>query len=297
MSGNRIVVGVDFSAESERALKLAMVVARRSGADIELVHAVYMDPPDASLWSSPLYAGVVREHEDTVRKKLGSLRELYSGQGVEVSHSILDRHPARALVEVAGERGATMVAVGTHGRTGIKRLFLGSIAEKVVRTSPCDVLVGREGRPGGRFERILVPTDFSDDAERALERAVELAADGAEVDLLHCWRIPHLESAYPLDGPVLADYGELIVERSEASAAPLLEKYADSPVKLSLASVCAPAVHGILERASGYDLIVIGSHGRRGVSRFFLGSVAEATIRRAPCSVLVTRAAREADPE
>ena len=129
MSGKRIVVGVDFSAESERALKLAMVVARRSGADIELVHAVYMDPPDASLWSSPLYAGVVREHEDTVRKKLGSLRELYSGQGVEVSHSILDLHPARALVEVAGERDATMVAVGTHGRTGIKRLFLGSIAE------------------------------------------------------------------------------------------------------------------------------------------------------------------------
>ena len=79
-------------------------------------------------------------------------------------------------------------------------------------------------------------------------------------------------------------------------AAPLLAKYADSPVKLSLASVCAPAVHGILERASGYDLIVLGSHGRRGVSRFFLGSVAEATVRRAPCSVLVTRAEREADP-
>ena len=293
MTDRPIVVGVDFSPESEIALRLAIASARRLGADIELVHATYMEPSvatgDAETWGNPLWADLVRDHIRSIRQQLADLRERYSNQGVLLSQTLIDRHPAVALATLSEEREARMVVVGTHGRTGFRRLFLGSVAERVARTASTDVLVARPGRASGRLERILVPTDFSAAADSALARAVELAADGAEIDLVHCWKIPALQISYST-GPSLDQYARLIEETAEEQAAPLLARYAGAPVDITFSARCAATVPGILGNAPGYDLIAMGSHGRRGFRRFLLGSVAEATVRHAPCSVLIARA-------
>ena len=144
------------------------------------------------------------------------------------------------------------------------------------------------------YQRILVPTDFSQPAERALERALELAAPGAEIDLFHVWQFP---------GPITMQYAaasshraavKRIADRIRAEAtekaAPLLAAHKGKDATIEFSAVNGSEGPAIIARAAGCDLIALGTHGRTGFKRFALGSVAERTIRFAPCSVLAVHA-------
>lgn len=290
MKLDRIVVGTDFSRESEIALEHAIAVARRVGAEVVLVHAkVVIEASEVPARLTESYATIAELHQTQVREQLAELRERFRGQGVELSHILVDGFADTALAETAEELDADMIAVGTHGRTGIKRFFLGSVAEKVVRISTRDVLVARPGHSAGGYSRILVPTDFSPLAERALERAIDLAAGDAVIDLFHCRQQPVPVSAtyYPVGETALFELDAELEAAARENADQLIAKHQRDGVTMRYDSVDMPPAEAIAERAGGYDLIAIGSHGRRGLRRFLLGSVAEATVRHAPCSVLV----------
>jgi nucleotide-binding universal stress UspA family protein len=296
MEIRKIVVGVDFSQEAEIALKRAMDIARHTGAELVLLHAgIVHEPLDENTVSSPqlaVYEEILAQTLRDDRLKVEELRSRYAGQGVEISHMVVSGFADTSICEAAQEIGASMICVGTHGRTGFRRFLLGSIAERVVRLSHVPVLVARGGgRPIGGFHRILVPTDFSYSAERALETAIQLASPGATIDVLHCWTLPPLADAYAMPVSVRdAAIGPLvdsIQQEARERGARLIERYRDRWPSLSFDVVRGSPAHAIVERAAGYDLIATGSHGRRGVRRFLLGSVAEVTVRHAPCSVLV----------
>lgn len=138
---------------------------------------------------------------------------------------------------------------------------------------------------------ILVPTDFSPQAARALDCALELArAVGAKVHLLHAYTPPTLYLPEP--GTLAGE--ELLAQTgrdADDAMLGLLREHSDGGVSVDAAVVCADARVAVVEKAKAMkaDLIVMGTHGRRGLGRALMGSVAEAVVRTAPCSVWVVR--------
>jgi nucleotide-binding universal stress UspA family protein len=305
MNIKKIAIGIDFSPESDIATRHAMDIARHVGAEVVLVHVGAI--LDQSLHVSELVHPSIKEWEHLVhqelaedRRRLEEMRGRLRGQGVEISHVVCDGFADTALAETAGDIGADLLVVGTHGRSGLRRFFLGSISERVVRLSNTNVMVARalDNGPGG-YRRILVPTDFSAPAARALELAFDLAARGAAIEMVHFWQVPMTASTpyapFKAAEAALATVREAMAEAAEQSGQRLLERYRSSGVDLTYHAVEASPAHGIHDRLAqgSYDLVVVGSHGRRGIRRLLLGSVAELTVRHAPCSVLVAHSSPE----
>lgn len=292
MKIERIVVGTDFSPESEAAVQHALHIARLTGAAITLVHACpIVEPPSRSVagpWSDLMQRQLAEN-----RQRLDALSASLTAQGVRVAHALVDDTADAAILDVAASASADLVVVGTHGFTGIKHLLLGSVAEKVLRHSASSVLIARRPGPepaleelGHGYRRLLVATDFSDAAERALELATSLATDGASIEVWHWWSSPY---GGPLPDP--AALRREIEDGARATGDELLARHRDPRYRLSFHVAESQARDGIQQQlaSGGYDLVVLGSHGRRGLTRWLLGSVAEATARHAPCSVLVAR--------
>jgi nucleotide-binding universal stress UspA family protein len=297
MKLSTILVGVDFSPESRIALEHALDIARRAGARVVLVHVSVVPQrpesvPDGILPMLSEYERILRGYLAEDRRRLAELCARCADEGVDVSAMILDDLPDRGICKAAAEVGADLVMIGTHGRAGVKRLLLGSVAERVVRLSGHDVLVARPGArpPGSRgYRRILVAMDFSPMAEAALRGALSLAAPDACIDMLHCKYIPAL--AYGV-GPSRRELAELTApldREIRARGDALVARYTRPGLSLAFHTIDAEPMQGIIEwhDRNTYDLAVVGSHGNRGLRRFLLGSVAEAIVRHASTPVLV----------
>ncbi|MEM1118082.1 MAG: universal stress protein, partial [Bacteroidota bacterium] len=194
-----------------------------------------------------------------------------------------------AIVEAARE--ADLVVMGTHGRRGLRRAVVGSTTEHVLHHLDCPVLaVGVEAarETPTDVDRILVPTDFSASSAVALTLADGLAAlYDAHVDLLHAVHLPNLPEVYGLGSQLAASVPE-VRARTEAALGSLARRYID-PARLGAIEVSpGPPAAVILEAADrlGAGLLVMPTHGRTGLERLALGSVAESVLRRAPCAVL-----------
>ncbi|WP_412069943.1 universal stress protein [Rubrivirga sp. IMCC43871] len=197
--------------------------------------------------------------------------------------------PDTAIVDYADEIGADIVVLGTHGRTGWQRWSLGSTAEGVLRRSPCPVLtVGPEAEDRGG--PVLAPLAFESSSDAALEAAMAVAQSrGVGVVALHVIEpvvipAPYAVAFDPLTQPEVRD-------RAHEALARWVESVGDAvPVTIDVRGERAAAA--IVEAAREHDasVIVQASHGRRGFSRWLLGSVAELVVRQAPCPVLTLRA-------
>lgn len=292
----KIVVGIDFSSEAEVAAHQALGVARHLGAELVLVHvrATVELPalPEKRGGADRAMQERWREHDArelaAVREELGSLRERLSGQGALVSQLLVEDYPDDGLCAAASQLGARFMVVGTHGRTGLRWIHMGSVAQHVVRQSETDVLVARRSSRD-TYHRILVATDFSASAERALDGAIALAAPDAAIDIVHHvptrWRAGGNVAA----GELLSRDIDLLAEFAREQGADLLARKQIPGFELLFHVSTERPVPGVVHwlETHRYDLAVLGSHGRRGIRRFVLGSVAEAVVRHAPCSVLV----------
>lgn len=277
------VVATDLSAPSRSALAAAAALARRTGASLELFCAVPAALVDAT--------GSLVER---VQKGVQRLAERTTAQGV----------PTRAVVRVAedipsaivahAERiRADLVAVGPSGVSGWRRLLLGSVTERLLRTCPAPLLVARGRAP--TFRRVLVALDMGRGASAAFGAALGIAqATGAKVLALHVVAAP---------GAALLAAGDLYLPDTWAVEAERVRvsqrafaRWVDGLDKGG-ADVEARVVEGnaadrILAEAaaSGSSLVVLASHGHGFVHDLFVGSVARAVSTHAPMSVLVVRA-------
>jgi nucleotide-binding universal stress UspA family protein len=140
----RIVAPTDFSACAEEAWRLAQRAAERLGSEIVLVHVfvdppVYGDPPGAAMaWT------IVMETEQWVADELERWADAARKRGIRVRRVVRHGSPSVEIVELASEEHADVVMMGTHGRGGMSRLLLGSVADRVIRTAPCPVLTVRK---------------------------------------------------------------------------------------------------------------------------------------------------------
>lgn len=301
----RIAVGIDFSPESTLAAHQALDLARHLGAEVVLVHAelfVELPPvgpdPGAQVEAAlDTYRSRLAAELSESRRKIGELRASLSGQGPQVSQVLVEGMNDEALGQAARDLEADLLVIGTHGRTGLRWFSLGGVAQRVVRTSTVDVLVARrEGAGRGGYRDVLVATDFSPASIRALDRALALAAPSGRVQVVHCHHVPFfagwgetLEIGAGARGvdPVVEDQirrqGENLLSSRRRAGGPAVDFQLlhEEPPAIGI-------VHWLESRP--FDLACLGSHGRKGVRRAILGSVAETVVRRAPCSVLVARA-------
>jgi len=283
MQLNHIMIGTDFSAHSDTAIRHGIDIARSTGATLRVVHVVET-PGD---WTA-LHSAVDRWHADT-HAQLARQVEPYTAEDVNIAQEIVDAPSvAEGLESAANTYHADLLIVGSRGLTGLKHVILGSAAQRALRTVQMHVMIARGEAPAGSgYRRILIPTDFSLPAEKGLRLALALAAPDARFDLVHFWRVP--------EAALAGEHSEFVIDTVAASVKErgrtLLESFQQDATNATFSAVQASPERGMAEKleSGDYDLVVIGSYGASKLRRWLLGSVAETTARVAPCSVAVAR--------
>jgi nucleotide-binding universal stress UspA family protein len=196
--------------------------------------------------------------------------------------------PVHELLDVAESEDVDHIVIGSHGRDGAKRLLLGSVAETVARRSPVPVTVVRD-QPAveGAPERVLVPFDDSEPARAALSFAVEQYPDAEMTALYAVYPPSEVTGAGEAALGDIEDWADRLDEHTDevlARAAGEVDR------EIQTETVSGNPAEAIVEYAADHaDHIVMGSHGRDGLSRLIMGSVAETVVRRSPTSVTVVR--------
>jgi nucleotide-binding universal stress UspA family protein len=200
------------------------------------------------------------------------------------------------ICRVAQKIPADLIVMPTHGRTGLKHVFLGSTAERIVQHSPCPVLVTRgnalQSQNGSRFtiNTILVPVDFSDCSRKGLQYAIGFANElGAKIILLHATYLGYI---YSSEGTALYDISglqEAARKSAERQMRKLVRTVKFRRAKFKTILTDSSPVLDICSFAKDHDvdLIITSTHGWTGFTHALIGSVAERVVRHAPCSVLV----------
>lgn len=290
MEIRNLVVPVDFSEGSKGALARATMLASRYRAPIHLLHTV-----EAVQYPTHFHvpAALRTELEAMASTQLAKWAHDVEGTGCQVTHTVRYGRPARVICDVAERQENPLIVMGTHGYSGFRRAVMGSVAERTLRYALCPVMAVREepekaARP---FERVLVATDFSPNAESATDIAIEMCQEfGAEFHLVHALHltspsIPDLtlpESYFPEAARKVAT-GRLESANERAKAAGI-----EGTVNL-VEGVASHAISEFAEKLNP-DLIVLGTRGHTGLTHLVsLGSVAERVLRGASCSVLVTK--------
>ncbi|MDX1419918.1 MAG: universal stress protein [Rubricoccaceae bacterium] len=287
---DRLLVPIDFSGASDAALRRALDLARRTGAEVHLLHVV---PGFAALGPEEDFDALPEAEQAFFRHVWGQAQAqldarlaLARPEGLALRKVLSYGLPSAVALEYAEENDVDLIVMGTHGRRGVRRLVLGSVAEEVMRRADVPVMVVPEGSGAGPFLYALAPTDFSRASRLVLPVAAAVAdLYGARISLLHAVEPIPLLAAVAGFGTV-ADLLPDLLPRAEdelerVAADPALAR-ADAHV---LDGRAAEAITGFAED-HGVDLIVMAKHGLHGVDRLLLGSVTERVARTAPCTVL-----------
>ena len=135
-----ILIPVDFSSHSLKALEQAVELAKSFGASIHLLHCYPVNAAGISPYGLVLPGDFNREFRDTAARKLSEWREKATAEGVAVEETLTPMFPSEAISTTAQECAADLIVMGTRGLTGLKHVMLGSVAERTIRTAPCPVL-------------------------------------------------------------------------------------------------------------------------------------------------------------
>lgn len=300
-----LLVPLDGSAFSERALPWAASLARRSGATLRLarVHIPHTRTP-ISLEGMPVVdeevTALKREHEAAYLTEVQG--RLARDPGVKVEIALLDGPIAPTLAEDAASKRAGLIVMTTHGHGGFERLWLGSVVDTLVRSSPVPLLVLRfadESTPATaepEVRRVLVPLDGSLLAEEAIPHAVALGGlSRAHYVLVHVTEPSAWLGRLP-GGTLAASPAAEGCQKRERQAEDYLTRVAARLTEQGLAAetrviVSSHLARAILDaaRAAHADLIAMATHGRGGLSRLLIGSVADKVMRRSDIPLLLCR--------
>ena len=289
----KILFATDGSQGSARAEAYACALAQSWGASLTVMSVLEFPPgmnPDYAV--NRLYLDELMQEATT---RLVDVKVRAGGLGLSAQSRIATGIPSEEVLAVARAEEADLVVVGTRGKTGLEHVLLGSTAERIIRMAPCPVLTvpGAKQRAGehpkATLTRMLVPVDFSDCSRDALEYGALIAQrSNVSMKLLHV-----LEPvSYGLDFTLPQ------MTQRESSKTAITKRLSDLVSALTsvgfasdfLISGGLPA-DSILDaaRAQSVDVIVMGTHGRRGLSHVLFGSVAESVLRRSLCPVLTVR--------
>jgi nucleotide-binding universal stress UspA family protein len=301
---DQLLVTLDGSEFGEHALPFAKAIAEKTGASVNISHVHCCEPPTELLQNTPFQfegvnmAAYVAKDAEGQRTYLRAQEEALKAElpANRVCSALLEGYVTEALERHAREIDAKLIIMTTHGRTGVSRAWLGSVADSLVRHCSFPLLVIRslehgETFPTVRFEHFLVPLDGSKVGEKILEPAVELAnATGARFTLLHVVS-PHVTVGARVS-PLPAGHREEKLSKAEEYLNGVAERLKAEGIDATpkLESHFAPA-RAILKTAEeeSVDLIALATHGYTGVKRALLGSVTDKVLRAAKWPLLLER--------
>jgi nucleotide-binding universal stress UspA family protein len=271
----RILVPTDSSAESAQAVPIAMKIARAQGAEVLLLQVLpYPLIMDAYTNVGPdVYQQVLDAAEEEARENLARLEAQLTDHGVRVGTTFLHGNVDAVLIDTEREQNIDLVIMGTHGRSGLARFALGSVADRMVREGTKPVLLARAREVEPALKSALLMLDGSGVAEEAVSMAKTLAGRPIE----------HLILYRAVDDPSDRRAAHTYLEGVSGH---LAGEHLEIDITVEVGD---PTVL-IRQAAKGADLVVLSTHGRGGFDRFRHGSVADRVVREAEKPVLLVRA-------
>lgn len=297
---SKLLIPLDGSRTAETVLPLARILAATLKLPIELLEVVDIAAATAHIAADKAryLDKIITEGESASREHLAEIARTFPG--LHVSCKVIRGRPADLIIERAEAENGTLIAMATHGRSGINRWMMGSVAEKVLRGTKAPLFLVRAGddatvKPAAVVKSILVPLDGSELAESALPTVSEVAQKlDAEVVLCRAYELA--ATAYYGSEDYLPKYDEMLRELKEEVETYLTKKAeafkAGGPAKVSWIALEGSGADEIVRCANAHPdtLVAMCTHGRSGVSRWTLGSVTEKVVRHSDRPVLVLHA-------
>jgi len=289
-----ILTATDFSEYSKVALDICLGVARCMKTKLYVLHTIERFPHEYShLLSSAAHADMKQRLEEEAVEKIKAMIPAELLDGGDVIPIVRFGKPFLEIIQVAKEENVDLLAVGTHGRAGVDRVILGSVAERIVRKARCPVMIVR-GRKYVGFKRIIVPIDLSDCSRIALEYAAATArAHKSKLIILHVYEESFIEP-YVNAANSEEEADEIIKEIERVNET----KYDEFLKTVDLNGVeyekllkkGIPDTY-IVETAmeQQVNLIVMGTHGRSGIKHILIGSTAEEVVRTVHCDIIIVK--------
>ena len=288
-----ILVPTDGSEGAEAAARHGLNLATAFDSQIHLLSVVDERSYSSALADLDPTIGEQREvFEQQATEAVDRLEELVSGPSVTCHTAVEHGIPHEGIQSYVAEHDIDLVSMGTHGRTGLDRLLLGSVTERVVRTSDVPVLTTRH-EPDDRssYDRILIPTDGSESATAAIDHGIAIADRfDATVHALSVVDVNAVAGAYDA-GPGIPHLLDSLEEGCEQAVAAVEDECENRDVDIVTDVVQGTPYRAIREYVDdeGIDLITMGTHGRTGLERYLIGSVTKRTVRTSDVPVLTVR--------
>jgi len=298
---SKLLIPLDGSKTAEKVLPFARILAATLKLPIELLEVVDIAAATAHIAADKAryLDRIITEGENASREHLAEIAATFPG--AHVACQVIRGRPADLIIERAEAEKGTLIAMATHGRSGINRWMMGSVAEKVLRGTKSPLFLVRvsdEAAPSRTvaIKSIVVPLDGSELAESALSTAKEVAKS-LDIEIVLCRAYELAATAYYGSEDYLPKYDEMLRNLKD-DVEDYLKKKAGELQKDGLAKVAWVALEGsgaeeIVRYANAHPdvLVAMSTHGRSGVSRWTLGSVTEKVVRHSAEPVLVLHAA------
>jgi len=297
---SKILIPLDGSKAAEKVLPFARILAATLKLPIELLAVVDIAAATAHIVADKAryLDTIMAEGENASREYLDEIAATFPG--MHVSCKVERGRPADVIIERAEAEQGTLIAMATHGRSGINRWMMGSVAEKVLRGTTAPLFLVRANREAGidlvaSIKSIVVPLDGSELAESVLPTVCEVAKT-LDLDIVLCRAYELAATAYYGSEDYLPKYDEMLREMKEDVEGYLKEKVealkAAGLSKASWVALEGAGAEEIVRYANKHHdaLVAMCTHGRSGVKRWALGSVTEKVVRHAEEPVLVVHA-------
>ncbi len=268
----KILVPTDFSKEAEQALKVASQIAKRYGSEIYLLHMLEIPMQEIDAVSAKAEVPEVMFFMKMAHKKFEDIMNSDYLNGLTVHEIVKPDGTFNGISEICKEHNITMITMGSHGASGLKEMFVGSNAEKVVRSSHVPVLVIKNDHDDFSVDDIVFASDFKKDNKETYRQATEIAtAFGAQIHLL----MVNTASNFTTTQKAKDRIHNFIQDYSFKNYT--INIYNDESIE-----------KGILNFSKDIDadLVGISTHGRQGIAHFFNGSISEDLVNHANLPVI-----------
>ncbi len=297
MEFKHILIPVDFSDFSNKALEFGLELAQRFNSEITLFHAVVLFQDDVDEESRVQeFEEYIKKREQQINTQMKDNQSQAQGRGIK-TQTVIERgiSAADSILEYLESHPVDLVVMGTHGRSGLKHFLQGSVAEKVVRLAPVPVLTVHRSVKHFNLKRILVPIDFSSYSKAATDYAIFFAEKtNASLDFLHVIEQEIHPSIYAAGIESIFEIDSNLKERVIQHMKEFLQDQLTDHLKVDYHVREGKAHKEIVEfvKEHDIDLIVIATHGLTGLDYLLLGSTTEKVVRWATCPVLTVKLSR-----
>ncbi|WP_256300923.1 universal stress protein [Haloarchaeobius salinus] len=284
-----LLVPTDGSDHALRAAEHARYLAELFDATVHVVSVVDETEVTGAYDLAADDEGAETPPETNAEAAIDTVVGLMDGS-VDIQREVLRGTPAEAILGYADDHGIELLAMGTHGRTGVHRYITGSVTESVVRHARSPVLTVRsveESRVEGSYDEVLLPTDGSSEAGGAVEHGLAIAKQAdARVHVVNVVDVAGLGASpeYTMPTSVL----ENLESGGESETEAIAERARDAGLEATATVRHGSPARELLEYATEFDidLVAMGTAGRSGIGRFLLGSTTERLIRHADVPVV-----------